>query len=208
MIEVWKDIPDFPGYQVSNTGKVRSFWHKQRKFGTHGGTERVLIDTPYELSQSDDGNGYMKVFLQNDYCRRCVKVHRLVAEAFIQRESDELDTVDHRKSGRLGKLDNRVTNLRWMTRRKNIQKAYRDGICEERIKNQEKSVLVTDLWTNQLIYFNSLHEAADFIGRHYTTLSKVMGTGKVIANRFLVDHLDGPDKLLYDGGDFDVCYYN
>lgn len=209
MKEVWKDIPDFPGYQVSNTGKVRSFWKKQKKFGVYGGTERILCSEPqHELSQSDDGNGYMKVYLQNDCCRRCVKVHRLVAEAFITRTSEELDTVDHIISGSEGKLDNSVNNLRWISRRENIQKAYRDGICDRRIESQKKDVLVTDLWSGKQVYFQSIKDAARFIKRDSTSISHALDRDIVIAGRFKVDTLEGEDLLIYNGGDFDEIFYN
>lgn len=213
MKEVWKDIPDFPGYQVSNTGKVRSFWRKQKKFGVYGGTERILCSEPqHELLQSDDGNGYMKVYLQNDHQRRCIKVHRLVAEAFIPRTSEDFDTVDHILSGREGKLDNSVDNLRWISRRENIQKAYRDGMCNDRIESQKKCVLVTDIWDGQQIFFSSVKEAADFLNKDSTTVVHALklkdGFDTIISKHFKVEYIDGEDLLVYGGGDFDAVYYN
>lgn len=84
-MERWKDIDGFPGYQVSDKGNVRTFWQK-RHYPTGYGTYRYLSDTPSLMSQSDDGNGYMKVMLysKDDGKRYCKKVHRLVAEAFEQ----------------------------------------------------------------------------------------------------------------------------
>lgn len=208
-MELWKEIDGFPGYQVSNTGKVRSFWRKQKKFGVHGGTERILCDeAQHECPQSDDGNGYMKVCLQNDTKRRCAKVHRLVAEAFIPREREDFDTVDHIISGAEGKLNNNVDNLRWISRRDNIQKAYHDGVCDERINSQKKSILITDIWDDQQIYFDSIGEAADFLNRNYTTLSHALRSGNLVAGHFLIEEVDGKDRLLYNGGDFDEVHYN
>lgn len=47
--EIWLDVPGFPGYQVSNAGRVKSF-----RFG-----ERIL-------KQCNDGYGYPKVRLWRD----------------------------------------------------------------------------------------------------------------------------------------------
>lgn len=44
--EIWKDIDGYPGYKVSNLGRILS---------TRRGTERIL-------SSSDDGNGYQKAY--------------------------------------------------------------------------------------------------------------------------------------------------
>ena len=207
MYEEWRDIPDFPGYQVSNTGKVRSFWLKRKKNGAYG-TERILTDKPHELLQSDDGDGYMKVYLQNNSVRKCVKVHRLVAENFIEKESEEYDTVDHIISGPKGKLNNSVENLRWISRRANIQKAYKDGVCDERIYLQNKNVLVTDLYDGREVYFTSTREAADWLGVNYTTVSHAIKENSIIRKHYKVQHLNGKDKLLYDGGEFDARFYN
>lgn len=209
MKEEWKNIPDYPGYQVSNTGKVRSFWHKQKRFGTHGGTERILCNEPqHECSQSDDGNGYMKVYLQNNSKRKCFKVHRLVAEAFIPRLSKKCDTVDHIISGPYGKLNNSVNNLRWMSRRDNIKKVYRDGMCDERIRLQKKNILVVDTYDGREVFFESIGEAADWLGVDYTTVSHCLKKEYLVKKRFSVQYLEGLEKLYYNGGEFDAIYYN
>lgn len=197
--EEWRDIPDFPGYQVSNTGKVRSFWKKIKKKGCWGGYYRELTEEWYELSQSDDGNGYMKVCLQNDEKRRCVKVHRLVAEAFISHHPDE-DTVDHIRSGPEGKLDNTVNNLRWISRRDNIQKAYLDGVCDERIEKQNKPIILTDLWTGKEIFCRSINEAAEITRRDRSMISHALTQENNKVSHYIVEGVDPSELLLY--GDY------
>ena len=197
MKEVWEDISEFPGYQVSNTGKVRTFWKKQKRKGTWGGTERVLVDEPRELPQSFDSCGYKKVYLQNENKRKCAKVHRLVAEAFIPRK-EGCDTVDHILSGKEGKLDNSITNLRWMSRRDNIQKAYRDGMCDDRIESQNKPVMMRDLWTGETRIAPSVWHASEIAKVHYTSISHALrckGEGRV--SHFEVWRPTREDLLLY-----------
>lgn len=77
MNEVWKDIPIVKGYyQVSNLGRVRSIGRtvnaKQRTRKTKG---RILKQS---LS-----SGYAIVTLSVNGLRKSIRVHRLVAEAFI-----------------------------------------------------------------------------------------------------------------------------
>lgn len=46
-MEIWKDIHNFPGYQVSNKGRVRSFLNKKHSKNNE----------PKIMKASDDGNG-------------------------------------------------------------------------------------------------------------------------------------------------------
>lgn len=210
MEEEWKDIEGFPGYQVSNKGQVRSFYEKKKAFGRWGGVERILHDKPQRtLLQSDDGNGYMKVFLQNDQKRRCVKVHRLVAEAFIPRK-EGCDTVDHIKPGPEGKLDNSVENLRWIPRRENIQKAYSDGVCDSRIDRSKVPVMVTDEWSGEEKYYESVRAAAEAINRHQSSISHAISkSGIGTVSHYTIEKAGEEDIMLYGnhGYDEDYGYY-
>lgn len=205
MTELWKDIDGFLGYQVSNLGRVRSFIRHGHKPVGYGAMWYLDWDYPPRLvRQSDDGNGYLKVML---YCkadgkRYCRKVHRLVAEAFIPRTFGA-DTVDHIVSGPEGKLDNSVTNLRWVSRKENIQKAYRDGMCTERIRRARKAVVVIDLWTDEEYFFKSIAEAANFIGVHYTTISHALRTDDGCVKHYTVEYAGREDILLH-GYEYDL----
>jgi len=66
MNEEWIPIKDFPKYDVSNQGRIRSRWRK---------TVKTL--TPQQNSQ-----GYLWIYLSNETSKACLFVHRLVAEAF------------------------------------------------------------------------------------------------------------------------------
>ena len=100
-MEVWKPILEFQGlYEVSNIGRVRRVAHYEnnRFFG-----ERIKITRP-------DKDGYETVALYHG--RQCVKtrkVHRLVAEAFIE-NPDNLPQINHKDEN---KMNNHVNNLEW-----------------------------------------------------------------------------------------------
>lgn len=97
-MEEWKTINNFPEYEVSSLGRVKSLkWNK----------ERIL--KPYMTK-----DGYGLVDLRNN--RRLTQyIHRFVAEAFIPRVEGKnyVDHINHITT------DNRVENLRWVTNSEN-----------------------------------------------------------------------------------------
>lgn len=115
--EVWKDIIGYEGlYQVSNLGNVRSLNYNGVK-----GNIRIL--TPLHVC------GYLYVHLSKDGFIKTVRIHRLVAEAFIP-NPDNLPCVNHKDEC---KTNNIWTNLEWCTIEYNTR--YGTGI-ERRVKKQ------------------------------------------------------------------------
>ena len=88
--EIWKDAPGFPGYQVSNAGRVRSFY-------------RVLAP--------DSVKGYYRVRLYRNGRVSRIYIHRLIAMAFVP-NPEGLPQINHKNEI---KTNNRVENLEWCT---------------------------------------------------------------------------------------------
>lgn len=100
--ETWKDISGFEGmYQVSNFGRVRSL-----KFGKERILKPVLT-----------GHGYLDVILCKDGKTKQMKIHRLVANAFLP-NPDNLPVINHIDEN---KKNNLVDNLEWVTQQYNVE---------------------------------------------------------------------------------------
>ena len=85
MEEIWKDIPEYPGYKASNLGRIK-------------GPRNILI-----LQKGQ----YLTVSIH----KHTITVHKLIAKTFIP-NPDNLPCIDHINTNR---YDNRVENLRWVT---------------------------------------------------------------------------------------------
>ncbi len=107
MNEVWKHVPDFEGYQVSNFGRVRSLG----RLSQDGKQLRLRI-----LRPSPKPNGYMRVTLTKlDGSYSQPYVHRLVLKAFIG-EPEPHQVCCHGDGDR---SNNNLNNLRWGTESEN-----------------------------------------------------------------------------------------
>ena len=103
MKEICKDIKEYEGlYQVSNTGKVKSF-----RQGKRNGANKE-----YLLKMTLNANGYPQVTLyRSPSDRHKHLVHRLVAQAFIP-NPENLEAVNHKDEN---PQNNDVHNLEWCT---------------------------------------------------------------------------------------------
>lgn len=98
--EIWKSIPGFSDYEVSNMGMVRSL--KWRRI-------RILRPATNRL-------GYLCVLLYEDGKSFFLKIHKLVMLAFVGPCPDGME-VCHSDGSR---TDNRLSNLRYDTHTANI----------------------------------------------------------------------------------------
>lgn len=148
MIEEWKDINGYEElYQVSNYGNVR----------------RIKYDTNYRKTPKIKNltktinNGYFAVSLFLQQNKKTVKVHRLVAQAFID-NPDNLPEVNHKDEN---KLNNNVDNLEWCTRKYNNNYGTRN---KKMAISNSKKVNQYDLNGNFIKTWNSISEANLYLG--------------------------------------------
>ena len=168
--QIWKNIceiegfEEFIGYQISNTGRVKSI---------KGVYEKLI-------SQTKSG-GYLKITLHSKGKRKTVNIHRLVGLAFVPNDDKEnkkeLNHINEIKT------DNRAENLEWCDREYNInygsriermaktrkektrkEKTHKNGTCNRPKKsNRGKRRRVRCVELD--IVFDSITEASRFLGK-------------------------------------------
>lgn len=111
MQETWKSVKGFETrYLVSTDGKVYST--KTKKF----------------LKPLQNEKDYLHVELWLNYKRKTAKIHRLVAETFLENPCG-LKEINHKDGN---KQNNHVSNLEWCTRSENMKHAYKTGLRPSR----------------------------------------------------------------------------
>lgn len=101
MEEEWRGVLGFSDYEISNLGNLRSL-----KFG---------LVRP--VRQHRHPNGYLLTGIYRDNKKTTVRVHRLVAQAFMPNPDNkpQVNHIDGKKS------NNVVANLEWATNGENIR---------------------------------------------------------------------------------------
>ena len=131
----WRDVPEFPGYQVSDHGEIRSFWNR--------GARPPRIDTKSHLVKLlPNPRGYLYAKLCYQGRRKTFLVHRLMLSVFIGPAPEKAMGL-HKDDDR---LNNHLENLYWgdwhanskdKARNGNSNKGCRNGQCrltEEQVR--------------------------------------------------------------------------
>jgi hypothetical protein len=129
-MEIWKEVKGFENeYEVSNLGNLRS----KDRFVKHyiEGANRFYKGQSKKIRLGKDG--YYRCNLKKDSNRFNFRVHRLVAEAFI--ENKELKNYVNHINGI--KTDNRVENLEWCSASENVIHAVEIGLIKTKINDIE-----------------------------------------------------------------------
>jgi hypothetical protein len=171
-MEVFKDIKGYEGlYQVSNLGNIKSL---DREVGK----DKKRKIKGQNLKQMNRKDGYLTVDLQKEGKRKMSAVHRLVAEAFMEKP-ENCDIVNHKD---LNKHNNNVENLEWTTLSGNSKHAF-DNLEEFNKKTKEilrkgaelnyyKKIILKK--PGEIHEFKNTKEVANFLGMSQKTVSGKM----------------------------------
>ncbi len=153
--EIWKDIPDFEGYQASSLGNIRSL-----NYNKTGKIQNLKLKL---------GNGYYQVNIKNKW--PCV--NRLVYSAFYGRIPDGLE-VNHIDEN---KLNNRISNLNLMTRKENANWGTKNKRISEALKKHFNIVQQLNADGEVIAEFNGILDVQAKTGYNNSHISKCC-TGK------------------------------
>ena len=122
MTETWKSIPEFPGYDVSDHGRVRSYYAVRNIGGT---LEWYIAEKPQTILKTRAGhNSYLGLTLTHSSGKRYRRlVHSLVMLAFVgPRPANKM--VCHRDDN---PANNHLENLRYDTHAGNHKDLFRNN---------------------------------------------------------------------------------
>jgi hypothetical protein len=105
-MEEWRTIPDFPNYEITETGKIR---HKEKK---------------KTRKASPSKRGYPVISLRKDGKHYLRTIHILVAKTFIPNPENKPE-INHKDGN---KWNYNINNLEWTTRKENADHARRTGL--------------------------------------------------------------------------------
>lgn len=124
--EIWKDIIGFEKlYQVSNLGRIKSLEREEicnRIKTIYRRYRKEIILKPFCSTNSP----YPFVLLRNNNKTNNIRIHRLVAKAFIPRVENKF-YINHKDGD---KTNNRVENLEWCTQKENVQHSWKTGLSK------------------------------------------------------------------------------
>jgi hypothetical protein len=132
--EEFRPIPDFPGYQISNLGNIRSCW----KRGDSG--ELGAIWRPLHPAVCNGGRYYL-VTLTRDHTGFKRTLHSLVAEAFLGPRQPGMCVCHNNNDG----LDNRLSNLRYDTAKSNASDRLAAGTENRGSRNGRAKLTEADV---------------------------------------------------------------
>lgn len=139
-----KEIKDFPGYTITDDGKVISYKFKEPR----------IMKTWYQKS------GYENIKLCKENITYHFLIHRLVAEAFIPNPNN-LPEVNHKDKNR---QNNRVENLEWSNRVDNLYDSYSTMTAT---RNFRECVLIREKDNVEIKSFQSVKAAAEYANEEF-----------------------------------------
>lgn len=164
-----RPIEGFSDYEISEFGTVYSWKSGERK----------------TLKQSIDIDGYKTVGLYKDGVCKRIKVHRLVANAFLPK-IDGKTCVNHKDGN---KWNNSRNNLEWCTRSENSSHASKNGLLvyggKQRLgKAKQRRFTTEQINTIKELYFSdgvSQREIGKMFGCDHSVISEIV-TEKIYNN--------------------------
>lgn len=166
MEEIWKDIPNYDGYQVSSLGRIRT--HNKTTFTKKHGI-RKWKDRILKYKGKTYETGY-RVDLWKNGKPNTLLVARLVAFTFYNEDiNNRLLTVNHIDGNR---FNNNINNLELISLGDNIRHAFDNGLMPY------KKVQITNKTTGEKKIYRSMVMASMGIYQNKSYISHALQKNK------------------------------
>lgn len=174
MEEIWQPVLSCEHryrdrYEVSNLGRIRAASFARIKGSKPG---RVI-------SQSKDDKGYLQVMLWKAYRQHTIKVHRLVAEAFLgpRPPGAQVNHIDGEKT------NNRIDNLEWVSNQENNWHAHRVIGGRSSVEYRGERMSLAEACARYAVDGIRPQDARRRIARYGWTLEEALTTPKLPTGR-------------------------
>lgn len=138
-------------------------------------------------------DGYARISLCNGTSRKCMYVHRLVAESFLP-NSNNLPEVNHLDGN---KANNSVHNLVWCSKSENIRHAYDSGLIQAPHTGKfgaahhcSKKVRGVHRLTQHVVEFGAASEAARHINKNKSSVINAIAGRRKTSGGYAWSYID------------------
>ena len=174
----WKDVIGYEGkYKVSNFGNIKSIQEYDINYGYKECDKikkLILHQTGCYVVSLYSGNGKYKT----------KRVHRLVAEAFLEKIENK-NQVNHKDGNR---LNNNLDNLEWCNGSENILHSYRvlgrkNAMLGKvgKLHKLSKPIRITNINTKEVFNFESINLSLNKLGISKTSIYRALSSKDKIA---------------------------
>ena len=150
--ELWKPILGASRYEISNMGRVRTYYKTKDYFA-----EIQSEPNPVSL--------YLQFHLTLDTGKtKTYRLHRLVAKAWVDGWREDKDVVNHIDGDR---LSNAASNLEWVSVSENNKHAY-DKLGRPSNRAYQRNGKFTKITLDEQYEFKTIRALARFLGKSET----------------------------------------
>lgn len=161
--EKWLTIAGYEGlYEVSNMGRVKSLARDIANKGLFG-SRSTCHNKELFLKGRPSSQGYLSVVLFKNAKTKQVRIHRLVAQLFLENPLNKPE-VNHKDGD---KNNCSLANLEWCTPAENSQHAFDTGLSKKFFGADNKSAKAVSMFTLEgkfIKTFSTRKEASEYAG--------------------------------------------
>jgi hypothetical protein len=157
-MEIWKKIEGFENYSVSSEGRVRH--DKNDNLKKPGITNKGYLTINFMATKFNN--------------RKCPKIHRLVAQAFLPNPNNYKE-VNHLNGI---KTDNRVENLEWCSGSQNVKHSFQIGLQKGKKGTENNFCVLAEYEVLEIrkLYLQGIsqNEICKLYNKCYGTINKIV----------------------------------